>query len=236
MVDDPGQGHVGARLQGAVYALLHATARRLFLGATVKGWLLNLPLLVALFLVLMRRPIALAIAIALAALILRLLYWKAARDGYVHFMAEMEQRPANGAAAVADNQKVPIRATGIFSVKDWEEYVLGGPGEYWRVPMGDHAVMVQRSPGRFLYQFLRLGAIESIEAGLLWHGAQPHNALAITYFSSWGPESEDPNFMFYAPSDEGNPARKQRNMYLAFENESARDSVWQNLLSDGQQQ
>jgi hypothetical protein len=234
MADDPGRGHFVARLQGALYGLLHATTQRIFLGATIKGWLVNLPLLLALFLVLLRRPIGLAIGIVVAALVLRLLYWKAARDGYVHFVAETEQQPADGATAVANNQKVAIKATGVFSVQNWEEYVLGRPAEYWRVSMGDHAIMVQRSPGRFLYQFLRLGAIESIEAGLLWHGARPHRALAITYLSSWGPESEDPNFMFYAPSDEGHPTRKQRNLYLAFEDKAARDSVWQNLLGDSQ--
>ncbi len=234
MADDPGRGHLGTRLQGALYAFLHATASRVFLGATVKGWLLNLPLLVALFLVLTRRPLALAAGIVLATLILRLLYWKAGRDGYVRFTAEPQQEPADGATAVADNQRVPIKATGVFSVKDWEEYVLARPAEYWRVPMGDHAVMVQHARGRFLYQFLRLGSIAAIEAGLLWHGARPHRALAITYLSSWGPESEDPNFMFYAPSDEGNPARRQRDMFLAFEDQATRDAVWQSLLSDSQ--
>jgi len=231
MADDPGRGHFVARLQGALYGLLHATTRRIFLGATIKGWLINLPLLLALFLVLLRRPISLAIGIFVAALVLRLLYWKAARDGYVHFVAETEQQPADGATAVTNNQKVAIRATGVFSVKDWEEYVLGRPAEYWQVSMGDHAIMVQRSPGRFLYQFLRPGAIESVEAGLLWHGARPHRALAVTYRTSWGPESEDPNFMFYAPSDEDNPARKQRSLFLAFESKVTRDSVWQNLLA-----
>ena len=71
---------------------------------------------------------------------------------------------------MVDNHKVALRATGVFSVKDWEEFMLGRPADYWRVPMGDHAVMVQYSPGRFLYQFIRLGAIEAIEAGSLFHG------------------------------------------------------------------
>ncbi|MGD8586852.1 MAG: hypothetical protein PVJ75_15995 [Chloroflexota bacterium] len=234
MADSPERGHLGARLQGVLYAFLHATANRVFLGATIKGWLLNLPLLAALFLILLREPIALAIGLVAATLLLRLLYWKARRDGYVRFVPESAQQPADAATAVAENQKVAIKATGIFSVKDWQEYVLARPAEYWRVPMGDHAIMVRHSPGRFLYQFLRMGAVETIEAGLLWHGARPHWALAITYLSSWGPESEDPNFMFYAPSDEGNPARKQYGMFLAFEDKAARDSVWQSLLQDGE--
>jgi hypothetical protein len=39
--------------------------------------------------------------------------------------------------------------------------------------------------------------------------------------------------MFYAPSDEGNPAQKQRSMFLSFEDQVARDSVWHSLLRDG---
>lgn len=234
MAADPGQGHLAAQLQGAVYVFLYATTQSIFLGPTIRGWLVTFPLFVALFLVFTRQPIALAIAIVIATLLLRLLYWKAKRDGYVKFMPETAQRPADGVAAVADNQKVALKATGIFSVKNWEEFMLARPAEYWRVPMGDHAIMVRHPRGRFLYQFLRQGAIETVEAGMLWHGPRPHCALAVSFLSSWGPEAEDPNFMFYAPSDEGNPARKERNMYLAFEDQLARDSVWHNLLADGQ--
>jgi hypothetical protein len=218
-----------------LYVLLHATVRRTFIGATIRGWLVNLPLLVALFLVLLGQPIAWSIAIVVVALILRLLYWRADRNGYVRFEVEQVQQPGGSATDIVDNQKVVTRATGKFSVKDWQEYVLAQPAEYWRVPMGDHAIMVRNGSGRFLYQFIRRGAIEAIEAGLLYHGRRPHEALAITYLTSWGPESEDPNFMFYAPSDEGDPARKQLKLYLAFEDKGTRDSVWHSLLGDGQQ-
>ncbi|UCG22687.1 MAG: hypothetical protein JSW55_10925 [Chloroflexota bacterium] len=224
-----------ARLQGALYGFLHATVRHTFLGATVRAWLMNLPILLALFLPLLGWPIAWSIAMLVLALILRLLYWKAKRDGYVRFVAESDQQPGDSAPAVADNQKVALKATGVFSVKDWEEYMLGRPADYWRVPMGDHAVMVQYSPGRFLYQFIRLGSIDAIRAGSLFHGRWPQKALAITYLTSWGPETDDVDFMFYAPSDEDNPSAVKRKMFLAFENESIRSSVWRNLLPDGSQ-
>lgn len=226
--------HLGDRLLGMLYGVLHATVRHTFVGATIKGWLINLPLFVAVFMLLLRQPIAWVITIVIAALMLRLLYWKARRDGYVRFVAQTENLPEDNGPAVADNQKVATKATGIFSVKDWEEYVLARPAEYWRVPVGDHAIMVQRSPGQFLYQFVRLGSIEAIEAGLLCYGRRPQRALAITYQTNWGPESEDPNFMFYAPSDEKDPTRKERKMFLAFEETATRDSVWRNLLRDGQ--
>ena len=235
MADSPSTGRFRARFQGSLYAVLHATVRRTFLGATIRGWLMNLPLFLAPLLLLMGWPNAWPIAMLVLALVLRLLYWKAKRDGYVRFVAESEQQPGDDGPAVRDDQRITVQATGVFSVKDWEEYLLARPADYWRVPMGDHAVMVQHSPGRFLYQFIRLGAVEAIEAGLLCHGRQPQKALAVTYLTSWGPESDDVDFMFYAPSDEGNPSAIRRKMFLAFENESIRASVWRNLLRDGRQ-
>jgi hypothetical protein len=236
MSNEPARGLFWARFQGLVYAILHATVRHTFIGATIRGWLINLPLLVALFLVLTGEPIGRIIVIVVAALLLRLLYWKARRDGYVRFLDEETPHPGEGVTVVGESEKVPVKATGVFSVKDWQEYILAGAAEYWRVPMGDHAVMVNYAPGRFMYQFIRLGSIEQIQAGLLFHSRQPQKALAITFLTSWGPESEDPNFMFYAPSDESDPARKQRKMFLAFEDMAARDSVWLSLLSNGRQQ
>lgn len=235
MADEPAKSHFGARFRGALYAFLHATVRRSIFGATIRGWLVNGSLFLALFLALLGSPIVWPILIAVLAILLRLLYWKARRDGYVHFIAGGAQQPDNSAPAIVDNKKVPIKATGIFSTKNWQEYVLAKPADYWRVPMGDHAIMVQYVPGRYLYQFVRLGAVETLEAGLIYHGAKPKNALAITYLTSWGPNTDDVDFMFYAPSDDDNPAQKQQRIYLAFEDQQARDSVWQGFLGDGQQ-
>ncbi|HSG14810.1 MAG TPA: hypothetical protein VLE70_00635 [Anaerolineae bacterium] len=235
MADASSSGRFGARFQGFLYGFLYATVRRTFLFVTIRAWLKNLPLFLALFMLLWRWPMAWPIVMVVLALILRLLYWKAKRDNYMRFVTESDQQPGDDAPAVVDNHKVALRATGVFSVKDWEEFMLGRPADYWRVPMGDHAVMVQYSPGRFLYQFIRLGAIEAIEAGSLFHGRQPQKALAVTFLTSWGPESDDVDFMFYAPSDEDNRSAIRRKMFLAFEDESIRASVWRNLLRDGSQ-
>jgi len=235
MTDAPATVRSAARFQGSLYGFLYATVRHTFLFVTLRGWLKNLPLFLAAFMLLLRWPIAWPIAMLVLALLLRLLYWKAKRDGYVRFVTETDQQPGNGAPAVLDNQKVALKATGIFSVKDWQEFMVGRPADYWRVPMGDHAIMVQYSPGRFLYQFIRLGAIKAVEAGLLCHGRQPQTALAVTYLTSWGPDSDDVDFMFYAPSDEGNPSAVRRRMFLAFEDATTRASVWRNMLRDGSQ-
>jgi hypothetical protein len=232
MADASPSDGLADRVQGSLYAFLYATVQHTFLGATISGWLKNGLLLLALIILFLGWPVFWPALMMALDVLLRLLYWKARRDGFVRFTVETDQRPAADAPHLADNQKVSFKATGIFSVKDWESYVLERPADYWRVSMGDHVMMVHHSPGRFLYQFIRIGAVESIEAGLLCHGAQPQKALAISYLTSWGPDSEDVDFMFYAPSDENNPSRQTRKMFLAFENESARASVWHKLLHD----
>ncbi len=219
------------RLQGALYAFLFATDKHMFIGATISGWLKNVPLLLIPFMLLLGWPIAWPITMLILAIILRLLYWRARRDGYVRFTVEKAQQPGQDGSNLADNEKVPLRATGVFSVQDWEAYVLGRPAEYWRVARGDHAVMVRHSTGRFLYQFVRSDSVESIESGLICHGSRPYKALAINYLSIWGPNSEDVDFMFYTPGDDSNPARRKQKMFLAFEDEATRDAVWYNLLN-----
>jgi len=219
-----------------LYSFLHATVRRSILGATIRSWLVNTPVLLALFLPLLGYSVTWTVLILVLDAMLRLLYWKARRDGYVYFAAENALQPNDGTLALATNRKVPIRATGIFGTKNWEEYILARPADYWRVPLGDHAIMVQYSPSRFLYQFIQPDAVESLESGVICCGAQPKNALAITYLSKWVPETQDVNFLFYAPSDEDNGTRKRRRIYLAFEDAKTKDTVWQSFIGAGQQE
>jgi hypothetical protein len=219
-----------------LYSFLHATVRRSFLGAAIRSWLVNTPIILALFLPLLGYSVTWTILILVLDVMIRLLYWKARRDGYVYFVAENARRPNDGTLELTTNRKVPVRATGFFGTKKWEEYVLAHPADYWRVPMGDHAIMVRYSPGRFLYQFIQPDAVESLESGVICCGAQPKNALAITYLSRWVPETQDVNFLFYAPSDEDDGPRKRRKIYLAFEDAKTKDTVWQNFINAGRQE
>jgi hypothetical protein len=218
-----------------LYAFLYATARRTILGATIKSWLVNPPIVLALLLPPMGYSVTWTIIILVLDVILRLLYWKARRDGYVYFVAGSAPGPVDEATTLVKSKKVPVRATGFFGTKNWEEYVLAQPADYWQVPMGDHAIMVQYSPGRFLYQFIQLDAVDTLEAGVICCGSQPREALAISYQSNWVPETQDLNFLFYAPSDDDKPTGKQRKIYLAFEDGNTRDSVWRSFLNDDRQ-
>ena len=51
-------------------------------------------------------------------------YWIAGRRGYTRFVADDELQLDLEFASPRDESRVPIRATGVFSVRDYERYVL----------------------------------------------------------------------------------------------------------------
>ena len=220
------------RIIGLLYAVLYYTARKRILGITIAGWLKNLPWLFALFAWLFELGLAWIISGIALAIVIRLLYWRGKRVGYIRFIAEENQQVSPDSDSISNNQKVPVRASGTFSVTSWETYVRQHPAQYWRVGMGDHALMVNYSSGRFLYQFIQPGGVEMVVPGKLCTGRIPEPALEITYLGNWGPESTDISFMFYAPQKDKKQAGLRRKIYLAFDSLEQRGLVWKSLTSD----
>ncbi|MCI0398707.1 MAG: hypothetical protein L0332_21470 [Chloroflexi bacterium] len=221
---------IGLHAQGYLNAFLYATTYHRLLGFTLAGWLKFLPLILGLAAWLQGWPVFWLAAGVLLSVLFRLLYWWAKRQGYISFIPE-EARPAPAEPqALADNTRVVVKATGLFSVSHREAYILQRPAEYWRVPIGDHVIMVQERPGRFLYQFVQMGALQRVEPGYLVFGPQPQKALAITFLTTWGPKSADDQDSSLAPSENGHESKLQRIIYLSFEDEETRGAVWHNLL------
>jgi hypothetical protein len=162
----------------------------------------------------------------------RVLYWKVKRDGYIRFLRAADRPDREPHDFLADNEKVTALATGSFSVSNHEAYVLQRPAEYWRVPIGDHAIMVEREPGKFLYQFVQAGSLQNVEGGYLIFGRQPQEALAITFLTTWGPEFSEITPRQFMPSSNHTPAKLERKIYLTFSNAFDREMVWHNLLRD----
>jgi hypothetical protein len=132
---------------------------------------------------------------------------------------------------LADEEKVSIQATGHFSVKDREAYTLLRQAEYWRLANGDHAVMVQEKPKRFLYQFIQPDSLQQVQSGLLLFGREPKKCLAITFLTSWGPEFSEENLALYSGNNHS-PKKMRRKIYLTFPSEQNRQAVWHNFLRD----
>ncbi len=224
---------ISTKLIGPLYALLYWTVKNKFLGFTIAGWLKNLPFFLAIFAFLLGWGLGIFILFIGLTIGLRILYWIAKRNGFIRFEPSGETKANSDGQMIVPDKKVEINATGKFSVKNLETYVVRKQAEYWRVPMGDHAVMVKQGANRYLYQFIKADLIESIVAGTLCHGRQPELALEITYQSTWGPETEDVSFMFYARSESSEPKKLKQKLYLSINDKNLLHAVWYSLAMDG---
>ncbi len=134
-------------------------------------------------------------------------------------------------AAPRNESRVPLRATGVFSVRDYERYVLEESAEYWRVPLGHHVIMVQNGPGQYLYQITEPQYIRNISAGYLLYGRRPQEALALQFVVSWSPDlAHEPRFYPGAQEDEQQQPTEERTIYFTFDHDADRHAVWRSLL------
>jgi hypothetical protein len=214
------------RLLGPLYAFLYITVRKRFIGVSIAGWLKNIPWLFALLALPTRLGIGWVIAGFLLAIFLRILYWQGKRSGYIRFIVQDRLTSPERDDQLAANQKIDVRASGIFSVHNWQSYVRQHPAQYWRVAMGDHAVMVKFEANRYLYQFIQPDSMESIIPGMLFSGRHPEPALEISFLSDWGPEAPAINYNFFSSVQEEERKRLARKIYLAFDDIETRSLVW----------
>jgi hypothetical protein len=218
-------------VRGRLYAFLYQTQRRTFLGFSLAGWLKNLPLLLLLIAWLLEGPTPLLLLALALAFLMRLLYAFAERAGFVTFVPDTGMSLAEKVKSPADNRQIEVCATGTFAVHEREAYLLLRPATYWRMPLGEHVIMVEEKPGRFLYQFLRAETVQRLRPGHLLFGTRPQIALAIQFLSAWGPDAATPGKAYFVGGD-GEPAAVKRTVYLTFAHEDERQAVWRNLLRD----
>jgi hypothetical protein len=160
------------------------------------------------------------------------LYWRAWRVGYKKFVAgETAVSHLTSVSPILPDQRIPHKASGIFGVADREEQVLLKPAEYWQVPLGDHTIMVQSAPGRFLYQFFNADNLQNVRTGWLVHGFNPQPVLAITFYSAWGSSQLSLRELYQAGGAE-NHESKLRTIYLLFENDADGTAVRHMILDD----
>ena len=219
-------------VSGPLYAALYFSVRHRFLGFTLAGWLKFFTLVLIVVAWLGRSGIGWVLAAVALAIAIRIVYWDAKRRGYLRFFPFTKQTAPQVSEPIADNKRVKVCATGTFSVSHKQAYLLQHPAEYWRVPLGDHAVMVEHEPGSFLYQFIEPAALLQIQSGILVHGLRPRPGLSLTFLSNWGPEFVETNLNQFLSSPSKSPEKLQRKMYLTFTNPEDKQAVWYNLLRD----
>lgn len=214
-----------------IYAMAYAVNNRVVLGMSIRGWVTLIGLGLLVFGWLRDWPLWLLALITLVLIWLLLSFQLARRANYKRFIPDQTELMAiDEPSMIEPNKRVPAQATGSFSVSGYGDNVLHRPAQYWRVPLGDHIVMVEPRPGKFLYQFFGASTLQSISSGWLLSAAEPREALAITFLSKWGPEYT--KFQAYDDGLESSTAPKAITIYLTFDDTADHNAVWQTIVGD----
>lgn len=170
--------------------------------------------------------IELALFLGLAWLLYVLLLAWAGRRRFVHFvpLAQGDDPPEPGLPPLGKAERVPIRASGWFSVQGKERHLADLEADYESVGTREHIVLGRLHPSRFLglgrwpaeelgwwYIFIQPAMIRRLQVGHLCFGAQPRLALQVVY-----------------AADE----EKQETVHLIFEDAQALHRVWEDLIKD----
>ena len=211
-----------------LFAFMYLSRLRRFLGMSWAGWIRLIPLFLLAISLLFGWPLLLSLLWFLLFIVIWLLYGIVGRLGYKRFVADSRYELAPEAAPLKPNKRVELRATGVFSLNDREDYVLQHRAEYWRIDLGKHVFMVQHRPGRYLYQIIMPEYIQTIEAGYLLFGSAPKRALALSFLVTWGPEYSQYQ-LYYIGADNVRTPKQKRTVFLTFGSEEALQQVWRSL-------
>lgn len=218
---------------GRSYALMRNIQRRSILGIRLLAFVRWLPLLVLFYGWLARWPSCILVFLAFIILWLNLALWHAGRTNYNRFIAG---KPSPASVTPLDslpaNRKITVAATGLFSVSGHEDTLLLRPAEYWRVPLGDHVVMVQERPGKFLYQFFSPESLQEIRSGWLLHGPTPIETIAVTFLARWGPEYTRFGRDYDDRDDNALPPAKRITIYLSPTDVATRSLLWHSITGE----
>lgn len=215
-----------------MYAFEYWLNQRSLLGIRLAALARWLPILLLLYGWLREWPAPALIALLLVIVWINYSLWRAKRDNYNRFVASGASLiDAGDLQLLPPNQKVPVQATGLFSVSGRDDNLLLRPAQYWRVPLGEHVVMVEEKPGKFLYQFFSARSLQDARPGWLLFGARPVETLAVTFLSRWGPEYTRFGQLYEDGKEDSSPP-KRVTVYLSIPDEATRRAVWHTVVED----
>ncbi|WP_420629834.1 hypothetical protein [Candidatus Leptofilum sp.] len=218
---------------GQLYAFAYTSRQRTFLGIPQSGWL-RLGIFALFIAALIGRWGWVAILLTvLLWLIVSFVYWCARREDYNKFVAdETAVSPPATIKPIAPNERTAVYASGRYAVSGKADTVLlQKPAHYWRVPLGDHIVMVEYRPKRFLYQFFAPRTLQKVQRGWILFGKEPIPTLAITFLEVWG-QDEDSSLLYYVQGGAADDLNhlKPRTIYFSFEKTAVLQKVWATLI------
>lgn len=215
-----------------MYAVVYALTRRSLLGVSLKTLVRWLPILALLAGWLFNWPLTVMGGLLLFIVWINYSLWRARQDNYSRFVARGGALPRElDGKPVAPNEKISVLATGPFSVSGRESRLLLRPAQYWRVPLGEHVIMAEEAPGKYLYQFFNSTSLQEAREGWLLFGTQPRPSLAVTFLARWGPE-----YTRFGPAgesaDEDMPPPKRLTVYLSIDDEVTRRLLRDTIVSE----
>ncbi len=218
------------------YSLFYTLSRRSFLGVSVIALARWLPILVLLIGWMQGWPTAVLLALLTLIVWFNYSLWRAKRSNYNRFVPDAAFTIQSGTLEpLPHNQKVTVQATGLFSVSGRETNLLLRPADYWRVPLGEHVVMAEERPAKFLYQFFNPESLQTIRRGWLLFGAHPIETLAVTFLAQWGPEYTRFGQSYELGDNSDLPPPKKVTIYLSASSEEVLQSIWHTIVHDARQ-
>lgn len=218
---------------GRILAAAYHSERRRVLRLSIAAWARWISfglLLAALFL---RLPNPLIWLLFFLFVIIQFSYWLAGRMGYKQFVVDKTAVPPQDFAMLPPDQKTAVHASGVFTAQEWEETVLLRPAEYWYAALGDHIVMVEAFPGRYLYQFFTAKTVQKVQKGWLIFGATPLDTVALTIQDGWETDKDEATRSYYVRSRSRESKRKPKTqtIYFTFADLETLPPVWGSLAN-----
>ena len=199
-------------MEGFFYRLAYFAGRHYFGGWTLTRWIvLGLIFLPVFLLPFRQRPgglviIGLVVLISLAALIA---IWRVRRRGFLRFEPEPLVTSVEP-DALPFPDKIPVRASGHFSVSGIVRYFVEETAQYQTFQTRERVIMVNIARTSFLfvinsleaeagwwYTFFTPNILLGVEPGKLHFGSQVRTALRLTY----QPEEADASKTVYLTFD-----------------------------------
>ena len=216
---------------GRTFRLLYNLRHHVWGGITLNTWWISLLLVLALLFYFGVLPGGMGLTVVVLALILVLVLsqlW-ANHHLYVWFVEAAKPAPEVGSRTVlGSNDKVLLRASGVFSVEGDEKCFTDLIAYYRTFDTREHAIMARQTPSRFLglgrsksemlgmwYIFFMPENLNTVTPGRVYFGGTPNPALRLDYVRI-------------------NPKGKTKDsvVYLSFETELSMQQVLADLLLD----
>lgn len=222
------------RYLGRAYSITHSLATRTILGLRLVNLVRWPPVLLFLYGWLTGWPIGVQAGLILLIGWTNYSFWQAKRDNYTRFIVNKDFTivTVDETRLLPPNKRIAARATGLFSVSGRESNLLLRPAAYWYVPLGEHVVMAEEKPGKFLYQFFSAQSLQNIQNGWLLFGSEPIDTLAITFLARWGPDYTRFGQVFEDGSDADLPPPRRVTIYICPLDKETGEAIRHTIVAD----